>query len=262
MESDGRAAQRHNPWPRPAADGDLRIAAVIPALNEAAAIARVVDGLRGQRAVLLDAIVVVDNGSTDGTGDVARSAGAVVVREERRGYGSACYAGVLAAGGADVVVLMDGDAADDPQDLHGVVGPVLRDEADLVVGSRALGSAEPGAMTPQQVFGNRLAAWLIGRLYGLAVSDLGPLRAIRRDALLALDMREMSYGWSVEMVVKAARAGYRYREVPVRYRRRAGGASKVGGTLRGSVRAGCCIVATAVRYARWAPRRSAGAPAR
>lgn len=238
-----------------------RIAVIIPALNEAPAIARVVAGLWAQAHIPLERIIVVDNGSSDGTGGLARGAGAQVVREERRGYGRACRAGVAAADGADVIVLLDGDAADDPRDLPRVLAPLLGGQADLVVGSRALGVWESGSMTPQQRFGNRLAAWLLRRLYGVRVTDLGPFRAIRRDALLALEMGEMTSGWSVEMMVKAARAGYRYREVPVHYRRRIG-VSKVGGTLAGSLRAGWCILATTFRYAHWSPRAGAGRLAR
>jgi glycosyltransferase involved in cell wall biosynthesis len=216
----------------------------------------VVRSLRDQTAVSLQDVIVVDNGSTDGTGDEARGAGASVVREERRGYGFACKAGVLAAESAAVIVLLDGDAADDPQDLPRVLEPLLGDEADLVVGSRLAkpGSRERGSMTLQQVLGNGLAAFLMSRLYGIKVSDLGPFRAIRRRDLLALEMREMTYGWSVEMVVKAARAGYRYREVPVRYHRRIG-VSKVGGTLKGSLRAGWSILYTTIRYSRWTPTK-------
>jgi glycosyltransferase involved in cell wall biosynthesis len=232
-----------------------RIEAVIPALDEARSIARVVESLRSQE--MLDGIIVVDNGSTDGTGDIARRAGANVVREERRGYGYACKAGVLAARDADVIVLLDGDAADDPDDLPRLLEPLLGGEADLVVGSRALGAREPGSMTIQQIFGNRLAAWLMRNIYGVRVSDMGPFRAIRRGDLLALDMQEMSYGWSVEMMVKAVRAGYRYREVPVRYHRRIG-VSKVGGTLRGSLKAGWHIISTVLRYRRWTPRERTG----
>ena len=227
-----------------------RVAAVIPALDEAPSIERVVEGLR--RRGLLAEVIVVDNGSTDGTGEIADRAGARVVREERRGYGYACKAGVLAAEEADIVVLLDGDAADDPGDLPKVLGPLLAGEADLVVGSRALGSRERGSMTPQQVFGNRLAALLMRRIYGVRVTDLGPFRAIRREDLLALEMREMTYGWSVEMMVKAARAGYRYAEVPVTYHRRIG-VSKVGGTIKGSLLAGYYILSTVFRYARWKP---------
>ena len=231
-----------------------RIDAIIPALNEVGSIAQVVGRLRNQEA--LDGIVVVDNGSSDGTGDVARQAGAQIVREERRGYGYACKAGVLAAREADVIVLLDGDAADDPDDLPRLLEPLLSGEADLVVGSRALGSRERGSMTVQQVLGNRLAAWLMRNIYGVRVSDMGPFRVIRRSDLLALDMQEMSYGWSVEMMVKAARAGYHYREVPVKYYRRIG-VSKVGGTFRGSLKAGWHILSTVLRYHRWTPRGSA-----
>src|SRR5215210_2205246 len=199
-----------------------RIVAVIPALDEAPSIALVVETLREGRTVALHRVIVVDNGSTDGTGEIARRAGASVVREERRGYGYACFAGVLAAE-ADVIVLLDGDAADDPDDLSGILKPLLAGEADLVVGSRTLGSREPGSMSLQQVLGNRLAAFLMRNIYSVKVSDLGSFRAIRRDYLLALDMREMTYGWPVEMMVKAARLGYRYREAPVRHRRRSGG---------------------------------------
>lgn len=233
-----------------------RIAAVIPALDEAPSIAGVVEGLRGQALLAAGEIIVVDNGSADGTGEVARRAGARVVREERRGYGYACLAGVLAAPDADVIVLLDGDAADDPDDLPRVLGPLLEGEADLVVGSRTLGSRARGSMTWQQVFGNHLAAFLMRTLYGIRVSDVGPFRAIRREDLLALGMREMTYGWPSEMIVKSARAGYRYREVPVRYHRRVG-VSKVGDTLVSSLKVGWRIISTVLRYSRWKPRDAA-----
>jgi glycosyltransferase involved in cell wall biosynthesis len=229
-----------------------RIVAVIPALNEALSIEKVVRGLKAQTSLPLDDIIVVDNRSTDGTAEIARGAGATVVSEPRRGYGYACWAGVQAADGADIVVLLDGDAADDPDDLPRIVGPILTGQADLVVGSRALGSREAGSMTPHQVFGNWLAATIMRTLYGMAVTDMGPFRAIRRADLLALQMREMTYGWSVEMMVKAARAGLRYHEVPVSYHRRIG-VSKVAGTMRGSLLAGWCILSTTFRYWRWSP---------
>jgi len=231
---------------------DLRIVAVLPALNEAASIGMVVSRLLRQSAVPVSAVIVVDNGSTDGTGDLARAHGATVVREEHRGYGSACYAGLMAAANADVIVLLDADAADDLNDLARILEPIVWNEADLVVGSRALGSTEPGAMTWQQVAGNRLTCALIQRIYHRSVTDLGPFRAIRRRDLLRLNMSEMTYGWSTEMVVKVARAGYRYREVPVRYHRRIGD-SKVGGTFWGSLRAGRSMLLTTLLYARWSP---------
>ena len=234
-----------------------RITAVIPALDEAQSIARVVEGLREQAFLATGEIIVVDNGSADGTGEIARRAGARVVREERRGYGYACLAGVLAADEAEVIVLLDGDAADDPNDLPRVLEPLLAGEADLVVGSRVAepGSRVRGSMTWQQVFGNYLAAFLMRSLYGVRVSDVGPFRTIRRDHLLALEMREMTYGWPSEMIVKSARAGYRYREVPVRYHQRLG-VSKVGNTLVGSLKVGWRIISTILRYSRWKPRKS------
>ncbi len=240
---------------------EARIAAVIPALNEATSIARVVEGLREQAFLAAGEVIVVDNGSTDGTGEIARKAGARVVREEQRGYGYACLAGVLAVRDAEVIVLLDGDAADDPDDLSRVLEPLLKGEANLVVGSRALGSRARGAMTWQQVFGNRLATFLMRAIYGVRVSDVGPFRAILRDDLLALEMQEMTYGWPSEMIVKSARADYRYREVPVRYHRRVG-VSKVGDTLVGSLKVGWRMVSTILRYSRWTPRKHRKLPAK
>jgi glycosyltransferase involved in cell wall biosynthesis len=257
--ADHREEDSAGSWQRPAP----RIAAVIPALDEAPSIARVVEGLHRQELLASGDIIVVDNGSTDRTGEIARRAGARVVRENRRGYGYACLAGVIAATDAEVIVLLDGDAADDPDDLPRVLAPLLKGEADLVVGSRV---AEPssraqGSMTWQQVFGNHLAAFLMRTLYGVRVSDVGPFRTIRREDLLALEMREMTYGWPSEMIVKSVRAGYRYREVPVRYHRRLG-VSKVGGTLIGSLKVGWRIISTVLRYSRWTPRNTAQAEVR
>jgi len=235
-----------------------RTVAVIPALNEAQSIGRTVRGLNRD---LLDVIVVVDNGSTDATTYEAGAAGAVVVSEPERGYGAACAAGIAEAyrQGAEIVVLLDGDASDDPRDLPALLAPVLDGAADFAMGSRTRGTVEAGALLPQQRFGNWFAA-LILRRYGLRITDLGPFRAIRADALARLDMRERTYGWSTEMLVKAARAGLRVREVPVSYRRRAGGQSKVAGTVRGGVQAAAVILRTTVRYARWQPERGAATP--
>jgi glycosyltransferase involved in cell wall biosynthesis len=239
--------------------GDARapkISVVVPALNEAPSIERVVEGLKAQPLLASGEVIVVDNGSTDGTGEIATHAGARVAREERRGYGYACLAGVLAAEDAEVVVLLDGDAADDPDDLPRVLAPLLEGEADLVVGSRALGTRDRGSMTWQQVFGNKLASFMMRTIYGVRVTDVGPFRAVRREDLLALDMREMTYGWPSEMIVKAARAGYRYQEAPVSYRRRIG-VSKVGDTIVNSLKVGWYIISTILRYSRWKPSKHA-----
>jgi hypothetical protein len=233
-----------------------RITVVLPALNEEEAVGGQVAALlahAGLRALGLGRVIVVDNGSDDGTAEVAAGAGAVVVREPRRGYGRACLAGVLAAAPGDLILLMDADGSDDLDGAARVAGLAARGAADLAMGSRARGHVEPGALTPQQRVGNALAALLLRPLAGVRVSDLGPVRAIGREALLALDMREMTYGWSTEMLIKAGRAGYRVVEAPVDYHRRAGGRSKVAGTLGGTLRASRAIVATIARYTRWRP---------
>ncbi len=195
------------------------------------------------------AIVVADNGSTDRTAAVAAAGGATVVGEPRRGYGRACLAALarLARDPPDVVVFLDGDQSDDPADLPALLAPILAGTADLVVGSRTLGEREPGALAPVQVFGNRLATFLLRLLFGARFSDLGPFRAIRWQALGRLALRDPDYGWTVEMQAQAARAGMRWAEVPVRYRRRRAGSSKVTGTLRGAAGASWKILATIVR---------------
>jgi glycosyltransferase involved in cell wall biosynthesis len=225
----------------------VKVVAIIPALDEEGSIGQVVAAV--PRDVVSE-VIVVDNGSTDRTAEVAGRHGAVVVRELRRGYGAACYAGVIAAAGADLLVFLDGDRSDVPEETPLVLGPILRGEADLVIGSRLTGRREPGAMPPHAVFGNRLASRVLRALYGVRITDLGSFRAIRRQALLDLGMQERTFGWPVEMIAKAARRGHRIVEVPVSYRRRIG-RSKVAGTVKGSTLAAYYIFATALRYARW-----------
>ncbi len=190
-------------------------------------------------------IVVVDNGSTDGTSDEAAKAGARVVHEPMRGYGAACRAGSLAATG-DVLVFLDADGSFDPADIEQVVGPIRNRGTDLSLGSRTLGSGI-GSILPHQRWGNWLATRLLRVLYGVQVTDLGPFRAIRRDVLLALGMEEMTYGWPIEMMIRAHQAGLRLSETPVSYRPRRGGRSKVSGTVIGSLRAGLRILWTVIR---------------
>ncbi len=228
-----------------------RVGVVIPALNEEQAIGKVI----GEIPKWVDAIIVADNGSQDATDSVARQAGAQVVRENDSGYGAACLAGIAALPSVDIVVFLDGDYSDYPEDMEPIVAPILQKQADLVIGSRILGGAERGSLTPQQVFGNWLATRLIGLIWGERFTDLGPFRAIRFDALNALAMSDRDYGWTVEMQVKAAKAGLRCAEVPVRYRRRIG-ASKISGTINGTFKAGAKIISVIGWHA------LTGAPAR
>lgn len=235
-----------------AAPRGLSAAVVIPCLDEEASIGLLVGDVRAVAAdpalpVRIERIVVVDNGSTDRTADVAREAGAEVVPEPRKGYGRACLTGVLAAGEVDLIVLMDGDRSDVPAELPLLLAPLLAGEAGLVLGSRTLGTVEAGALTPQQIFGNRVATVLFRLVYRVRITDIGPFRVIRRRDLLRLGMREMTYGWSIEMIGRSVRAGLRLQEVPVSYRKRAGGVSKVGGNLRASLRIGGRILGAILR---------------
>jgi glycosyltransferase involved in cell wall biosynthesis len=238
----------------------VRTLVLIPAFNEARSIGRVIGDLP---ADLVDEVVVVNNASTDETEANARAAGATVLREERRGYGYACLRGLnharaeAAAGRPfDVVVFLDGDYSDHPDELRRLLEPILKGEADLVIGSRMrgrrLGWVEPGAMLPQALWGNRLACLLMRLLCGARFTDLGPFRAIRYRALVGLGMEDRTWGWTVEMQIKAARAGLRCVEVPVSYRRRIG-VSKITGTVSGTTRASAKILWTIARYA-FAPK--------
>lgn len=219
-------------------------ALIIPALNEADSIGV----LLRQLPPLFAQIVVVDNGSEDATGEVARAAGAQVVREPRRGYGRACLAG-LAALRPEItaVVIMDADLSDDPADVQRLAKTFVEGGWDLVVGSRVLGNAEPGALTPVQRFGNWLTTRLIRWIWNVSFTDLGPLRIVRRETLRRLDLWDGDFGWNVEMQVKAARLGLRVTEIPVNYRRRRFGKSKISGTVIGSARAGVKILWTVYR---------------
>ena len=218
-----------------------RVALLMPALDEQQALARLLDELPRERYARL---LVVDNGSTDGTAAAARAGGAQVISEPRRGYGQACLTGLAALGGdADIIVFMDADGSDGPAEAERLLEPILRGEADLVIGSRALGRAEPGSMTWPQRWGNRLSVALIWLLFGHRYTDLGPFRAIRRESLEELGMRDTNFGWTAEMQVKAVLRGLRVQEVPVSYRRRVG-RSKISGTVSGVLRAGAKIIWT------------------
>lgn len=214
-----------------------RIAVLIPAYDEEESIKKVVAAI----PEWVDDMIVVDNGSTDQTADMARAGGARVVSEPRRGYGFACLAGIHALTDPDIVVFLDGDYSDYPDEMNRLVDPIIKDQADMVIGSRVLGRAEKGALKPQARFGNRLACLFIRLFWGVRYTDLGPFRAITYQALKFLDMRDTNYGWTVEMQIKAARGGLRSMEVPVSYRKRIG-RSKVSGTIKGVIFAGSKIL--------------------
>ncbi|RZL16807.1 MAG: glycosyltransferase [Hymenobacter sp.] len=227
-----------------------RIGVLIPAHNEALSIGLVLGEIP---AGLAQEVVVVDNASTDATAAAARAAGATVVAESRPGYGQACLAGLAyyaaqpAGRTPEIIVFLDGDHSDFPTEMPALLAPILSGAAELVIGSRALGERERGALLPQQRFGNWLATRLLRLRYGGTHTDLGPFRAIRADALARLNMVDTNYGWTVEMQVKAARLGLRVAEVPVRYRRRIG-TSKISGTVRGTLSAGYKILWTIFKY--------------
>ena len=220
------------------------VSVVIPTFNEAASIASVIRELPRD---LVQDVIVSDGGSTDGTQAIARTAGATVI-DAGRGYGRACQTGANAAQ-TSVIVFLDGDGADRGDLLANIAGPVLAGTHDFVLASRTRGQRDPGSMQWHQVLAGRIAGWGMGALYGTPYSDMCAFRAISRDALNRLNMQEMTYGWNIEMQMKAARAELRTLEIPVPYRCRMGGESKVAGSLRGTVRAGSKIVSTFVRVA-------------
>lgn len=220
-----------------------KISVIIPAFNEERAIGRVINEIPNT----VSEVIVVDNGSTDATAAIAQLRGAVVVHEPTRGYGQACLRGLSVLSDTDIVVFLDGDYSDFPEEMPALYEPIVSGAADLVVGSRVLGQREKGALLPQARFGNWLSTRLIRWLFGVSFTDLGPFRAIDHKALKRLEMCDRDFGWTVEMQVKAARLEMRCTEVPVRYRKRIG-ISKISGTLSGSVRAGHKILWTIFKY--------------
>lgn len=220
----------------------LKISVIIPALNEQDAIGLVI---RSIPKYVADEIIVVDNGSTDNTIAMAQREGALVVRENRRGYGAACLKGIASAHEPDIVVFLDGDYSDYPEEMARIVAPIVQDTADLVIGSRMMGGGGKDVLLPQAYFGTKLAVRLIDILYHHRYTDLGPFRAIRFSALKQLDMRDMNFGWTIEMQIKAVQQGLAIMEVPVRYRTRIG-SSKISGTVTGTIKAGAKILYTVV----------------
>ena len=226
-----------------------KVYVIIPAFNEQNAVCNVLKEIPNE---LVTEIIVVNNGSTDNTVEQALSCGATVLEESRKGYGFACLKGIdylrqKMINDTDIIVFIDADYSDYPGEMTKLVKPIQRDQADLVIGSRALGTKEKGSMTPQQVFGNWLATSLLKLFYKVEFSDLGPFRSIRFDKLLEIDMKDTTYGWTVEMQLKAAKYGLRCTEMPVNYRRRIG-KSKVSGTIKGTILAGYKIMWTIVKY--------------
>ena len=223
------------------------IEVIIPAYNEAASIAQVVNAVPS----FVSKVIVIDNASTDGTGKVAELAGATVIAQPKPGYGNACLMGLahLAAQKIppDIVVFMDGDYSDHAEDMGALLQPILEDDIDFVVGARVAALREKNSMTPQQLWGNKLATFLMRIMHGSNFTDLGPFRAIKYDKLLLLEMSDTTYGWTVEMQLKALRRNLSYKEVPVRYRARIGH-SKISGTLKGTVLAGIKIIGWIFKY--------------
>jgi glycosyltransferase involved in cell wall biosynthesis len=230
------------------------IIAIIPAYNEEGSVGLVVQAIPKD---WVHTVIVVNNNSSDQTAAAAQAAGALVLHENRQGYGYACLKGIEKATelGAEILVFLDADLSDHPEQLPQLLQPILYEGIDLVIGSRVLGKLERGALTPQQRFGNWLATTLLRWGYSVRYTDLGPFRAIRLKALQQLQMEDKTYGWTMEMQAKAARLNLAYREIPVDYRPRIAGQSKVSGTLKGSILAGYKIILTLLRYWRWKPSK-------
>jgi glycosyltransferase involved in cell wall biosynthesis len=223
----------------------MRNALIIPALNEEPVIGQM---LQAVPRSLYSTVIVVDNGSTDRTSELASAHGAIVLREPERGYGAACLR-ALAALPQDIeaVVFMQADLSEDPEEARLLLDPIAAGGADLVIGSRTMGTADPGALLPHQEFGNWVATSLIRLFYGHHYTDLGPFRAIRRDVLERLSMRDRNYGWTIEMQIRALEEGLRVMEIPIRYRNRVAGVNKVSGNLTASFKAGYKIISTILR---------------
>jgi len=229
-------------------DSAVKVRVIIPAMNEEKSIARVIEDIPAEWVA---EVIVVDNGSVDQTVRMAKAAGATVLTEKLVGYGAACLRGMAylnnLVASTDIVVFLDGDYSDHPEEMPQLLAPILNHEADLVIGSRALGKRERGALTPVQLWGNWLASRLLKLFYGVKFTDLGPFRAISFASLKQLGMKDKNYGWTVEMQLKAAKKGIRCTEIPVSYRRRIG-FSKVSGTVKGTILAGYKILFTIFRY--------------
>ena len=230
---------------------DPIIKVVIPARNEVQAITKVIDAIPST----VSEIIIADNGSTDGTSKAAEAAGASTVYVETPGYGRACLTGIDAAGDYDIMVFLDGDASDYPEDIDDLIAPIISGEKDFMVGSRLNPKLEDGALTIQQRFGNRLACFLMTLFWKSTFTDLGPFRAITKGALESLNMEAPTFGWTVEMQVRALKQGLRYGEVPVRYRPRIG-TSKISGTLSGVILAGYYILGTIFKEAVFSPKKN------
>ena len=224
------------------------IRVIIPALNEEKSIAKVINEIPKS---IVSEVIVCNNGSIDKTSLKAKEAGATVLVEYEKGYGASCLKGIDYVNNlkekTDIIVFLDGDYSDYPEEMHQVIAPILTNEADMVIGSRALGQNEKGALTPQQIVGNWLATKMLHLFYGVKFSDLGPFRAIRLTTLNKLQMKDRNYGWTVEMQIKAAKQKIKSVEVPVNYRNRIG-VSKVSGTIKGTIMAGYKIIFTLFKY--------------